>query len=142
MWNAQARLCLYCLHAIKSVYRLSSESLSHKISHNLFKCLYFCCYVFVLKNKCLNYSETCLKRPLKKKSKNLFAKLIITECRSKVLQKVPILLTFIKLPFVVKISFFSIFEWFFKTGFSGFLTMRTIWSWTRENLTVACICIV
>ena len=45
-------------------------------------------------------------------------------CRSKVLQNAPrehsaILLTFIKLPFVIKIFVLSVFEWLFYTGFTA-----------------------
>ena len=69
------------------------------------------------------YSKTCLKRPLKKKTKNCFSILIIAKCRSKVLQNAPlehsaILWTFIKLPFVFKTFVLSIFEWPLKTGFT------------------------
>ena len=63
-----------------------------------------------------NYSKTCLKRPLKKKSKKWVVRPIIASCRSKVLQNAPrghyvILLTFIKLPFVIKIFVVFIFKW-------------------------------
>ena len=69
-----------------------------------------------------------------KKTKNWFLRPIIAYCRSKVLQNAPrgalcnkvlqilehsaILLTFIKLPFVIKIFVLSIFEWSFCTGFT------------------------
>ena len=67
------------------------------------------------------YSKTCLMRPLKKKTKNWFSRLIIAYCRSNVLQNAPrehsaILSTFIKLPFVYKIFVVSIFESPLKTG--------------------------
>ena len=59
-----------------------------------------------------------------KKTKNWFLRPVITSYRSKVLQNAPrggehssILLTFIKLPFVIKIFVLSIFEWPFYTGF-------------------------
>ena len=73
------------------------------------------------------YNKTCLKRPLKKKAKHWFSRQIIAKCRSKVLQNAPrehsaILLSFIKLPFVVKIFVLSVFEWPFKTGFTGILS--------------------
>ena len=53
------------------------------------------------------YSKTCLKRPLKKKTKNWFSRPLIAKYRSKVLQNAPrehsaILSTFIKLPYVFK----------------------------------------
>ena len=68
-------------------------------------------------------SKTCLKQPLKKKTKNWFSRQIIAKCRSKVLQNAPrehsaILSTFIKLPIVSKTFVLSIFEWPFKTGFT------------------------
>ena len=55
-----------------------------------------------------------------KKTKNWFSRLIIALCRSKVLggEHSAILLTFIKLPFVIKIFVLSIFEWPFYTGFT------------------------
>ena len=57
-------------------------------------------FLYILRSA---YSKTCLKRPIKKKTKNLFSRLIIAKCRSKVLQNAPreqsaILSTFIKLP--------------------------------------------
>ena len=68
---------------------------------------------------CISYSQTCLKRPLKKKT-IFFLIPIIAKCRPKVLQNAPrehsaILLTFIKLPFVSKIFVLSISEWLLKT---------------------------
>ena len=51
----------------------------------------------------LNYSETCLKRPLKRRQKNSFQDRLS-------------LSTFIKLHFVIKIFVLSIFEWPLKTG--------------------------
>ena len=74
------------------------------------------------------YSKTCLKQPLKKKTKSWFSRPIIAKCRSKVLQNAvlqnaarehsAILSTFIKLPFVFKIFVLSMFEWPLKTGFT------------------------
>ena len=78
----------------------------------------------------LPYSKTYLGWPLKKKTKNWFLRQIIALCISKVLQNAPrvlqnaplgafcILLTFIKLPFVIKSFALSIFEWPLKTGFT------------------------
>ena len=71
------------------------------------------------------YSKTCLKRPLKKKTKSWFSRQLIAKCRSKVLQNAPrehsaILSTFIKLPFVLKTFVLSIFEWPLKTGLTVF----------------------
>ena len=37
-----------------------------------------------------------------------------------------ILLTFIKLPFVIKICVLSIFEWLLKTGFTVFLPLKVV----------------
>ena len=67
------------------------------------------------------YSITCLRRLLKKKTKECFSKPIIAKCRSKVLQNAPrehsaILWTFIKLPFVIRIFVLSNFEWPFKVA--------------------------
>ena len=69
------------------------------------------------------YSKTCLKRPLKKKTKNGFSRPMIAYCRSKVLQNAQrensaILSTFIKLSFVFKTFVLSIFECPLKTGFT------------------------
>ena len=55
-----------------------------------------------------------------KQTKNWFSRLTIAYCRSNVLRNAPLehsakLLTFIKLPFVIKI-FLSIFDWPFYTG--------------------------
>ena len=38
-----------------------------------------------------------------------------------------ILLTFIKLPFVIKIFVLSIFEWLFYTGFTAFLKLEQVY---------------
>ena len=70
-----------------------------------------------------NYSETCLKRPLKKKTKNWFSRQIIAKCRSKVLQNAlrehsAILSTFTKPPLVFNTFVLSILEWPLKTGFT------------------------
>ena len=64
-----------------------------------------------------NYSITCLKWPLKKKTKNMFFKTDYRLMQVKVLHSA-ILSTFIKLPFVIKIFVLSIFEWPLKTGFT------------------------
>ena len=39
------------------------------------------------------------------------------------------LLTFIKLPFVIKIFVFSIFEWSFYTGFTVFQSLKIDFTW-------------
>ena len=66
----------------------------------------------------MNDSKTCLKRPLKKKTKLVFKTdnclmqvKSIAECSA-------ILQTFIKLPFAIKTFVLSIFEWPLKTGFT------------------------
>ena len=61
------------------------------------------------------YSKTCLKRPLKKKTKMGFQ----ADYRLPVLREhSAILSTFIKLPFVFKTFVLSIFVWLLKTGFT------------------------
>ena len=71
------------------------------------------------------YSKTCLKRPLKKKNKNLF-KIDYCLMQSKVLQNAllehsAIFSIIIKLPSVFKTFVLSSFEWQLKTGFSVFI---------------------
>ena len=73
-----------------------------------------------------NYSKTCLKRPLKKKTKIGFQDQYLLNagqkyCRMLLLEHYAILSTFIKLPFVNKIFVLPIFEWSLKTGFTVFL---------------------
>ena len=72
---------------------------------------------------CNIYSKTCLKRPLKKKTKIAFQDRLSLNagpkyCRMLIVEHSAILSTFIKLPFVIKIFVFSIFEWPLKTGFT------------------------
>ena len=71
----------------------------------------------------LVYSKTCVKGPLSKwpkmvfKTNNHLMKVKrIAECSP--FEHSAILLTFIKLPFVIKIFVLSIFEWLFYTGFT------------------------
>ena len=68
------------------------------------------------------YSKTCLKRPLKKKTKIDFQDQVLLKAGQKycrmLLEHSAILLTFIKLPFGFKIHVSSIFEWPLKTGFT------------------------
>ena len=66
------------------------------------------------------YGKTCFQRLLKKRPKIGFHDLIMAKCRSKLLQNEhsAIILTCIKLPIVIKIFVFSIFEWPLKTGFT------------------------
>ena len=78
---------------------------------------------------CFKYSKTCLKGPLKKKTKiGLQDRLLLNAgqkyCRMLQGEHSAILLTFIKLPFVIKIFILSIFEWPLKTGFTVELNPR------------------
>ena len=88
----------------------------------------------------LKYSKTCVKWPLSKRPKNVFqecfslnaVKSIAERFKGSILQNYPqgafckmlqrehsaILLTFIKLPVVIKIFVLSSFEWPFYTGFT------------------------
>ena len=72
---------------------------------------------------CLIYSKTCLKWPLKKKTKIGFQDRLSLNagqkyCRMLQGEHSAILSTFIKLPFVINIFVLSIFEWPLKTGFT------------------------
>ena len=69
------------------------------------------------------YNKTCLKRPLKKKTKNGFQDQLSLNagqkcCRMLQGEQSAKLLTCIKLPFVIKIFVLSIFQWSLKTGFT------------------------
>ena len=69
------------------------------------------------------YSKTCLKRPLKKKTKIGFQDRLSLNagqkhCRMLQGEHSATLLTFIKLPFVMKVFVLSILEWPLKTGFN------------------------
>ena len=69
------------------------------------------------------YSKTCVKRPLEKSTKIGFQDQLSLNagqkyCRMRQGEYFAILLTFIKLPFVIKIFVLSIFEWLFYTGFT------------------------
>ena len=73
---------------------------------------------------CYDYSKACVKRPLSKRPKISFQdKLLLNAgqkyCRMLQGEHSVILLTFIKLPFVIKIFVLSIFEWQFYTGFTA-----------------------
>ena len=70
-----------------------------------------------------NYIKTWLKRPLKKKTKTGFQGRFLLHgdkkyCRMLQREHSAILLTFIKLQFVIKIFVLSVFEWPLKTGFT------------------------
>ena len=58
------------------------------------------------------HSKTCVKRPLSKRPKMVF------KTNYRLMQVNSILLTFIKLPFVIKNFVLSNFEWPFYTGFT------------------------
>ena len=66
----------------------------------------------------LEYSKTCVKQPLSKRPKNGFQDRLSINADQKVLLNAAILWTCIKLPFVIKISVVSIFEWPFYPGFT------------------------
>ena len=85
------------------------------------------------------YSKTCLKRPLKKKSK--------TGCHDRLLlntgqkynrmlqwERSATLSTFIKLPFVIKILVLSIFEWPLETGFTVLDIVLFVLYFTFRNI--------
>ena len=68
------------------------------------------------------YSKTCVKQPLSKRPKIGFQDQLLLNagqkyCRMLQGEHSVILLTFIKLPLVIKIFVLSIFEWPFYTGF-------------------------
>ena len=71
------------------------------------------------------YGKICVKRPLSKRPKFGFQDQLSLNAGQKYCRMLPlegehsaILLTFIKLPFVIKIFVLSIFEWPFYTGFT------------------------
>ena len=93
-------ICLFCLHCliVKMVFR---DEKNHF------------------------YSETCVKRPHSKRQKIGFQDQLLLNagrkyCRMLQVELSAILLTFIKLPIVIKIFVLSIFEWLFYTGFTVF----------------------
>ena len=68
------------------------------------------------------YSKTCVKRPLSKRPQIDFLDHLSLNagqkyCRMLQGEHSAILLTFIKLPFVINIFILSIFEWPLKTGY-------------------------
>ena len=81
------------------------------------------CMIALYESEITRYSKTCLKPPVKNKTKIVFNTNYrfmqfksIAEC-SKV-EHSAILSTFIQLPFVIEIFVLSTFEWPFKTGFT------------------------
>ena len=78
----------------------------------------------VIEDVASTYSKTCVKRPLSKRPKIVFRYQLKLNAGQKYCRMLPlhsaILLTFIKLPFVIKIFVLSIFEWQFYTDFTVF----------------------
>ena len=90
----------------------------------------------MLRQACL-YSNTCVKRPLSKRSKTGFQDQLLLDagqkyCRMLQGEHSAILSTFIKLPFVIKTFVLSIFEWPFYTGFTVCIVISNIITWTGE----------
>ena len=88
------------------------------------------------------YSKTCLKRPLNRKPKIGFQDGLSLNagqkyCRMLQGEHSAILLTFIKLQFVIKIFILSIFEWPLKTGF----TVVVLCSWLKILIWMMDICL-
>ena len=91
------------------------------------------------------YSKTCLMRPLRKKIKNDFQDWLSLNagqkyCRMLQGEHSAKILTFIKVPFVIKIFVFSIFEWPLKAGFTVFSSslscfpMKTPWDESSKTI--------
>ena len=85
------------------------------------KILLILTYITCLSGLFLTYSKTCVKQPLSKRQKIGFQDQLSLNaghkyCRMLQGEHFAILLTFIKLPFVIKIFVLSIFEWPFYTG--------------------------
>ena len=83
----------------------------------------FACVYIMLPSFREVYSKTCLKRPLKKDTKIGFQYQLALNagqkyCRMLQGEHSAILLTMVKLPFVIKIFVLSIFEWRLKTDFA------------------------
>ena len=90
------------------------------------------------KSTSIHYSRTCLKPPLKKKTKFGFQDRILLNagqkyCRMLQREHSAILSTFIKLPFVIKIFVLSIFEWPLKTGLTVIICMLGNISWLSST---------
>ena len=91
------------------------------------------------------YSKTCLKRPLKKKTKIGFQDRLTLYagqkyCRMLQGEHSTILSTFIKLPFAIKIFVLSIFKWPLKTGFTVSLSGQhdvALFESTRKSITMS-----
>ena len=77
------------------------------------------------------YSKTCVKQLFSKRLKIVFQDQISLNEGQKYFRMLPlehsaILLTFIKLPFVIKIYVLSIFEWSFYTGFAVYVVIVNV----------------
>ena len=86
----------------------------------------------------LPYSKTCVKRPLSKWPKIGFQDQLLLNagqkyCRMLQGEHSAILLTFIKLPFVMKIFVFSIFEWPFYTGFTIIVSLFSLGAFSDDG---------
>ena len=79
-----------------------------------------------------------------KKTENWFSRPIIAKCRPKYCRMFQgehsvILLTFIKLPFVIKIFVLSFFEWPFYIGFTVYETVLKITHLPEHDILVLCL---
>ena len=77
----------------------------------------------------LDYSKTCLKRPLKKKTKIGFKDRLSLNAGQKYCRMLPLHSAFLKLPFVFKTIILFIFEWPLKINFTVFACYICICSW-------------
>ena len=80
-------------------------------------------FKYTLLSRDMDYSKTSVKRPLSKRPKIGFQDQLSLNasqkyCRMLQVEHSAIILTFIKLPFVIKIFVLSNFEWPFYTGFT------------------------
>ena len=84
----------------------------------------------------INYSKTCLKQPLSKRKQvgfqdQLSLNAVQKYCRMLQGEHSAILLTFIKLPFVIKIFVLTIFEWPFYSGFTVHVFSKVL-LWSKQ----------
>ena len=109
--NAHTYLDLYCSHLLKGMLYHIVPDMQERTFTSLNT------HQFYLHLSSLTvYSKTCLKQPLKRRPKIGFQdRLSLNEgqkyCRMLQGEHSEILLTFIKLPFVIKTFVLSIFEW-------------------------------
>ena len=91
--------------------------------------------LILLKKLWNTYGRTCLKRPLKKKTKDGFSINAGQKyCRMLQVEHSAILSPFIKLPVVIKIFVLSNFEWWLKTGFTVHYFLISSQAWCRIPL--------